>query len=102
MAPGPTLLHALSAVVPTNVASIGEHGASRVTMTPQVAGLVALPTLPTSHYAPAGHGAARHGGVRVLRWRRPRDWAFLAHGRVHMHSRQSHALRTPGRAGHRW
>ena len=57
LAPGPTLLHALSAVVLANVAIIGEHAAF-VSMLPQSAVCVALPT---SHFAPAKHGAARRG-----------------------------------------
>ena len=59
LAPGPTLLHALSPVVPRNVPSIGEHSA--VPVPPQVSVRVALPT---SHYAPASkvrRGAAGSG-----------------------------------------
>ena len=61
--PGPTLLHALSAVARVNVASIGEHW----NCAPDIAQTVDPVALPTSHCVPTG--TARHRGVSVLRLR---------------------------------
>ena len=81
LAPGPTLLHALSAVVPVNVASIGEHSASERPLAQAAVRVV----LPTSHYAK--HGAVRQGGVRVLRRRRRSHDSLLSTRQGRTHSR---------------
>ena len=109
--PGPTLLHALSAVVPVNVASIGEHFNCTPAPAPQDLDSVALPT---SHCVPAG--ATQHGrceGVAVARRCRPRAPSFVQgrartltrlHGGVHCTPRRGtqatviHATQPRGRA----